>query len=559
MDLRPVYRDRGEAGPVTTPSLSAGPAPAPAPLESPGSATALTGFLGLLFMVLNIGTGAADPEGATASGTALPAPEAQPAGATSSDGASRARPLPAPPTTAATPGRDDEPAACQAPGDPGASALSAIAILAPGIAGAPVRPTPQESAPTAVDARADSSASPLADVTRIDDTVSGRPRLQVPTATPPASPGDPGYGTAPTRAAGDTRDETSAATIPPSVRRGVPGSPSDARAETLADGALPGQTQPDAAAAPRPAPSGATRTTASGATRPPVADDARAAIAGDASSSADVIDVRPLPDASRTARASAPALISSDEAPAVASHAVAPGVAEQPGLLPAEPASPRIRRATDVETKDPAASSPAAGRAFTVSPGAAVTAVDATGTDERSGRARRRSGDGDANVSLAHDTLAGAASVRGATSLDGLDAARDDAPVLGPRSVPAIADTVSAIVREGVNHVEVLLEPPALGSVRVSAEVDGTRLGLTISAERPETRALLLGAIPELTAALGLRGITPSSIAVTAHFDPPADRQAAPRREPERQARTPQERRRSARDPRTIATVDLRV
>jgi hypothetical protein len=63
MGLCLVNRDRGEAGPVTIPSLSAGPVPALAPMESPKASSGTSDFLGFLLMVLGIGTGGSKAQG----------------------------------------------------------------------------------------------------------------------------------------------------------------------------------------------------------------------------------------------------------------------------------------------------------------------------------------------------------------------------------------------------------------------------------------------------------------------------------------------------------------
>jgi flagellar hook-length control protein FliK len=75
--------------------------------------------------------------------------------------------------------------------------------------------------------------------------------------------------------------------------------------------------------------------------------------------------------------------------------------------------------------------------------------------------------------------------------------------------------------------------------VRVTAAAAHDGLGLRISAERPETRALLMHAIPEMQAALASQGISTSTIAVASAFDPPGERRAPMRRDADRPSSRP--------------------
>jgi hypothetical protein len=129
-----------------------------------------------------------------------------------------------------------------------------------------------------------------------------------------------------------------------------------------------------------------------------------------------------------------------------------------------------------------------------------------------------------------------------------------------PQVVEQVVRAARVVIRDGLTHMEVHLAPPSLGSVRVVAAEGGDGLGLTLAAERPETRALLLQAIPEMQAALAGHGIATASIAVATTFEPPADRRAPVRRESERQGRDPRSLTdRPARNPGAVATVDLTV
>jgi hypothetical protein len=124
-----------------------------------------------------------------------------------------------------------------------------------------------------------------------------------------------------------------------------------------------------------------------------------------------------------------------------------------------------------------------------------------------------------------------------------------------PQVVEQVVRVARVVIRDGLTHMEVHLALPSLGSVRVVAA-----LGLTLAAERPETRALLLQAIPEMQAALAGHGIATASIAVAPTFEPPTERRAPARRESERPARDPRPLTdRPVRKTGAVATVDLTV
>jgi hypothetical protein len=135
-------------------------------------------------------------------------------------------------------------------------------------------------------------------------------------------------------------------------------------------------------------------------------------------------------------------------------------------------------------------------------------------------------------------------------------------PVAPPELAEQLVRTARVALRDGVAEMDVQLTPPSLGVVRVTAAAAHDGLGLTLSAERPETRALLAHAIPEMQAALANQGLTTTTIAVAPAFDPPGERRAPTRRDPDRPARPARdaiaERARLA--PRsTVGAVDLTV
>jgi flagellar hook-length control protein FliK len=183
--------------------------------------------------------------------------------------------------------------------------------------------------------------------------------------------------------------------------------------------------------------------------------------------------------------------------------------------------------------------------------------------DDRQASAGRHRTDSGLAIDSAHPYARHALpDVGGAHSI--ASAAPVDAPTApaAPRFVEQIVHTARLVVNEGLAQMDVQLEPPELGAVRVSAAATADSIGLTLSAERPETRALLEQAIPQIQAALSVRGVTTASIAVAGNFDPPDARRAPFRREADRGDRSgqhPRERHRPASDPRPVGLVNLTV
>ena len=88
---------------------------------------------------------------------------------------------------------------------------------------------------------------------------------------------------------------------------------------------------------------------------------------------------------------------------------------------------------------------------------------------------------------------------------------------------------------------------------------------LTITAERPETQALLTQALPDIQQALVRRDVGPTSVAILGSTATPlsSDGRRAPERRPEtpreRPTSHPGERRRTLRASRAISAVDITV
>jgi hypothetical protein len=125
-----------------------------------------------------------------------------------------------------------------------------------------------------------------------------------------------------------------------------------------------------------------------------------------------------------------------------------------------------------------------------------------------------------------------------------------------------VVQAARIVVVDGLTQLEVRLDPPALGSIVVAGSAGPDGVGLTITAERPETHALLVQALPEIQALLTDRGIATTSVAVSPAFDPPAERRAPARRDADRGGRShqpPTDSRRPAMARRRVGTVDLTV
>lgn len=77
-----------------------------------------------------------------------------------------------------------------------------------------------------------------------------------------------------------------------------------------------------------------------------------------------------------------------------------------------------------------------------------------------------------------------------------------------PAFAPALATQVSWLVREGVQHARLSLNPAEMGPVTVQIAVDGMQARVDFSAELAATRAAIESSLPTLAAALHDRGLT---------------------------------------------------
>jgi flagellar hook-length control protein FliK len=135
-------------------------------------------------------------------------------------------------------------------------------------------------------------------------------------------------------------------------------------------------------------------------------------------------------------------------------------------------------------------------------------------------------------------------------------------PATEPRIVDQVVRAARLVVSEGVSRLEVQLEPPALGAIRVTAAESREGIRLTISAEQSDTRALLLSALPEIQSALAGRGLASANVVVAHVFEDqtglPARRREA-EREPASGRSRPDRRREDGDSPRPTATVNYTV
>ena len=101
-------------------------------------------------------------------------------------------------------------------------------------------------------------------------------------------------------------------------------------------------------------------------------------------------------------------------------------------------------------------------------------------------------------------SVASAATAAAAPTFEAHLAAALDSPVFAP----ALATQVSWLVREGVQHARLSLNPAEMGPVTVQIALDGTQARVDFSADIAATRAAIESSLPTLAAALHDRGLT---------------------------------------------------
>ena len=136
-------------------------------------------------------------------------------------------------------------------------------------------------------------------------------------------------------------------------------------------------------------------------------------------------------------------------------------------------------------------------------------------------------------------------------------------PAVEPRAiVEQIVQAARVVVNGDQAEMHVRLDPPALGTVHVTAESRGGALDLTISADRPETQALLARALPDIQQTLADRGLGSASVSI-ASFSTAADGRRMPDRRPseprERPTSQPSDRRRTPSASRHVGALDITI
>jgi hypothetical protein len=135
--------------------------------------------------------------------------------------------------------------------------------------------------------------------------------------------------------------------------------------------------------------------------------------------------------------------------------------------------------------------------------------------------------------------------------------------LIEPRAaVEQIVQAASVVVRGDEAEMHVQLDPPALGAVHVSATSRGTMLEVMISAERPETQALLTQTLPEIQHTLNERGLSATAVSVVTTPTTGDGRRAPDRRPTEPRDRStshPHDRRRTAAASRRVSALDITV
>ena len=97
-----------------------------------------------------------------------------------------------------------------------------------------------------------------------------------------------------------------------------------------------------------------------------------------------------------------------------------------------------------------------------------------------------------------------------ARSADGASPAQAEvrAPLGSPEFAPALGSQLSVMVREGIDHAQLKLNPAEMGPIEVRISLDGTQAQVDFSAAHAATRQALQDAVPALASALRENGLT---------------------------------------------------
>ena len=82
------------------------------------------------------------------------------------------------------------------------------------------------------------------------------------------------------------------------------------------------------------------------------------------------------------------------------------------------------------------------------------------------------------------------------------------APVGSNQFAPALGSQLSVLVRDGIDHAQLRLNPAEMGPIEVRISIDGTQAQVDFSAAHAATRQALQDAVPALASALRENGLT---------------------------------------------------
>ncbi len=103
---------------------------------------------------------------------------------------------------------------------------------------------------------------------------------------------------------------------------------------------------------------------------------------------------------------------------------------------------------------------------------------------------------------------------------------------LGSREfAPALGASLSVLVRDGIEHAQLKLNPAEAGPIEVRIRLDGSQVQVDFSAAQANTRQALQDAVPALAGALRESGLTLTGGGV---FDQPRESRGEPQANGER-------------------------
>ena len=82
------------------------------------------------------------------------------------------------------------------------------------------------------------------------------------------------------------------------------------------------------------------------------------------------------------------------------------------------------------------------------------------------------------------------------------------APLASKEFAPALGAQMSVLVRDGIEHAQLKLNPADMGPIEVRISVDGSQAQVDFSAAHAQTRQALQDAVPALATALREQGLT---------------------------------------------------